>query len=64
MRVRQYADVDKQEVISKFYKERDEKRKAQFGNSEDVWEIRTKGVERAFWKDPNGDDGGEVAVKE
>jgi hypothetical protein len=64
MRVRQYADVDKQEVISKFYKERDEKRKAQFGSSEDVWEIRTKGVERAFWKDPNGDDGAELAVKE
>ena len=66
MRVRQYADVDKQEVIKEFYKERDEKRKQTFGNSEDVWEIRTKGVERAFWKDPNADAGGDgdVAVKE
>ncbi|KAM0691158.1 hypothetical protein Q7P36_009929 [Cladosporium allicinum] len=64
MRVRQYADFDKQEVIKEFYKERDEKRKQTFGNSEDVWEIRTKGVERAFWKDPNADGGGDVAVKE
>jgi hypothetical protein len=63
MRVRQYADVDKQEVIKEFYKERDEKRKQTFGNSEDVWEIRTRGVERAFWKDPNA-DAGDVAVKE
>jgi hypothetical protein len=63
MRVRQYADVDKQEVIKEFYKERDEKRKQTFGNSEDIWEIRTKGVERAFWKDPNA-DGGDVGVRE
>jgi hypothetical protein len=63
MRVRQYADKDKQEVIKEFYKERDAKRQQQFGSSEDVWEIRTKGVERAFWKDPNAEDG-DVAVKE
>jgi len=63
MRVRQYADADKQEVVKEFYRERDEKRKQQFGNSEDVWEIRTKGVERAFWKDPDA-EGGDVAVKE
>ena len=63
MRVRQYADVDKQEVIKEFYKDRDEKRKQEFGSSEDIWEIRTKGVEKAFWKDPNA-DGGDVAVKE
>ena len=63
MRVRQYADADKQEVIKEFYRERDERRQREFGSSEDVWEIRTKGVERAFWKDPDA-DGGDVAVKE
>lgn len=63
MRVRGYADADKQEVIKEFYKDRDAKRKQEFGNSEDVWDIRTKGVERAFWKDPNA-EGKDVAVKE
>jgi len=63
MRVRQYADKDKQEVIKEFYKERDAKRHQQFGSSEDIWEIRTKGVEKAFWKDPYAEDG-DVAVKE
>lgn len=63
MRVRQYADKDKQEVIKEFYKDRDAKRQQEFGSSEDVWEIRTKGVERAFWKDPKAEDG-DMAVKE
>lgn len=63
MRVRQYDDKDKQEVIKEFYKDRDAKRQQQFGSSEDIWEIRTKGVEKAFWKDPNVEDG-DLAVKE
>lgn len=63
MRVRQYADVDKQKVIKEFYRDRDEKRKRELGSSEDVWEIRTKGVERAFWKDPDA-DGGDISVRE
>ena len=63
MRVRQYADKDKQEVIKEFYKDRDAKRQQQFGSSEDIWEIRTKGVEKAFWKNVDAEDG-DVAVKE
>ena len=63
MRVRQYADKDKQEVIKEFYKDRDAKRQQQFGSSEDIWEIRTKGLEKAFWKNADAEDG-DVAVKE
>lgn len=63
MRVRQYADKDKQEVIKEFYKDRDATRQQQFGSSEDVWEIRTKGVGKAFWRDPKAEDG-DVAIKE
>lgn len=63
MRVRQYAEEDKQEVIKNYYKDREERRKKEFGSSEDVWDIRTKGVQRAFWKDPNEEDG-DMAVKE
>ena len=63
MRVRQYADKDKQEVIKEFYKDRDAKRQQQFGSSEDIWEIRTKGVEKAFWKNVDAEDG-DVALKE
>lgn len=63
MRVRQYADKDKQEVIKEFYKDRDAKRQQQFGSSEDIWEIRTKGVEKAFHKNIDVEDG-DVAVKE
>ena len=63
MRVRQYADKDKQEVIKEFYKDRDATRQQQFGSSEDVWEIRTKGVENAFWRDLKAEDG-DVALKE
>ena len=62
MRVRQYADKDKQEVIKEFYKDRDAKRQQEFGSSEDIWEIRTKGVEKAFYKMDAED--GDVAVKE
>jgi hypothetical protein len=63
MRVRQYDDKDKQEVIKEFYKDRDAKRQQQFGSSEDIWEIRTKGVEKAFHRSIDGEDG-DIAVKE
>lgn len=63
MRVRQYADKDKQEVIAEYYKDRDARRQQQFGSSEDIWEIRTKGLEKAFWKNADAEDG-DVAVKE
>ncbi|KAM0713556.1 hypothetical protein Q7P37_010518 [Cladosporium fusiforme] len=63
MRVRQYSEEDKQKVVVDYYKDREERKKKEFGSSEDVWELRTKGVDKAFWKDPNGDDG-DVAVKE
>lgn len=63
MRVRSYGEEDKQKVIVDYYRDREERKKKEFGSSEDVWELRTRGVERAFWKDPDGDEG-DVAVKE
>lgn len=65
MRVRGYKDEDKEKVVSEYYKDREERRKKEYGSSEDVWEIRTRGVERAFWKDPRGGgEEGDMAVKE
>ncbi|KXT12613.1 hypothetical protein AC579_383 [Pseudocercospora musae] len=63
MRTRTLPDHEKEDKIKNFYKERDEKRKAEHGSSEDVWQIRTRAVERAFWKDPD-DEEGDMRVKE
>lgn len=64
MRTRTFPEKQKAEAIKNFYKDRDEKRKEEFGNSEDVWEIRKVAVPRAFWKDPDADDEGGVKVKD
>lgn len=53
MRMRTIGEKDKGERIKEFYKERHEKQKEEKGSSEDVWELRTVAVEKAFWKDPN-----------
>lgn len=66
MRTRTMAPKDKEELVKGFYRDRDEKRKRQYGSSEDIWDLRTKAVERAFWRDPDEDVGTQrgVAVKE
>ncbi|KAK6413617.1 hypothetical protein LTR95_017843, partial [Oleoguttula sp. CCFEE 5521] len=48
MRIRTYKESDKQDLIADYYRKREERRKEKFGSSEDVWEIRTKGVDMAF----------------
>ena len=57
MRNRTLPGKDKEEMIAQYYLDRDERRKKERGSSEDVWEIRTKGVERAFDKDPYAEKG-------
>ena len=53
MRTRTLPDQDKEGMIAEFYADRDERRRKEVGNSESVWELREKAVEKAFWKDPN-----------
>lgn len=57
MRNRTLPAKDTEEMIAQYYLDRDERRKKERGSSEDVWEIRTKGVERAFHKDPDAEEG-------
>ncbi|EMC96735.1 hypothetical protein BAUCODRAFT_34127 [Baudoinia panamericana UAMH 10762] len=66
MRTRTLPSQDKEGMIREYYRARDERRRNENkGNSEDIWELRTKPVERAFWKDPDADDDGhDVQVKE
>ncbi|KAF2168343.1 hypothetical protein M409DRAFT_21777 [Zasmidium cellare ATCC 36951] len=63
MRNRTLPEKAKAEAIKNFYKERDERRKREWGSSEDVWEIRKVAVDRAFWKDPDREDE-DMQVKE
>ncbi|KAI7368214.1 hypothetical protein KC354_g2836 [Hortaea werneckii] len=56
MRNRTLPGKDKEEMIAQYYLDRDERRKER-GSSEDVWEIRTRGVERAFHRDPDAEEG-------
>lgn len=44
-------------MIAQHYVDRDERRKKKRRSSEDVWDIRTKGVERAFKRDPDAEEG-------
>lgn len=65
MRTRTLPERQKAEAIKSFYKDRDEKRKKEWGSSEDVWEIRKVAVDKAFWRDPDKDDDERgVTVKE
>ena len=59
MRTKSYSPAEKERQISEHYKDRDERKRKEFGSSEDVWEVRTKAVERAFQRDPDedGEDG-------
>lgn len=55
MRTRTLPEKEKEVEVARYYRERDEKRKLEKGSSEDVWEIRTRAVDRAFWRDPDED---------
>lgn len=64
MRVRTLPDHEKEEQIRDFYAKRDERRRKEFGSSEDVWEIRRTAVTSAFGKDPYKEEGSGVQVTE
>lgn len=53
MRTRTLDDGEKARQMTKFYQDRDTKRKEEHGSSEDVWDIRTRSVREAFGKDPD-----------
>ena len=58
MRTKSYAPEEKERQIREHYAEREERKRKEFGSSEDVWEMRTKAVERAFQRDPDAEEGG------
>lgn len=53
MRTRTLAEKERERQISEHYSKVLEKKRKEFGSSEDVWQIRDKPVERAFWRDPD-----------
>ena len=53
MRIRTLPGTEQEEKVKEYYRGRDEKRKKEWGSSEEVWDIRSKPVERAFWRDPD-----------
>lgn len=50
MRTKSLSQDEKERQIRDYYAAREERMKTDKGNSEDVWEIRTMPVKRAFWK--------------
>jgi len=56
MRINTLPDRDKQRMVRDYYAARDERRRKEFGSSEDVWEIREKAVTSAFGRDPDADE--------
>ncbi|KAK5172511.1 uncharacterized protein LTR77_002631 [Saxophila tyrrhenica] len=56
MRTRTLSGPEKEMQIREHYKQRDERKRGEFGSSEDVWEIREKPVLKAFWRDPDAED--------
>lgn len=56
MRTKSLSKEEKETQIRGYYAAREDRMKKEGGNSENVWEIRTKPVERAFWKDPDAVD--------
>lgn len=58
MRTRAYGPEEKERQVVEHYREREERKRKQFGSSEDVWQLRTKAVERAFQRDPDVDEDG------
>ncbi|KAK5109212.1 hypothetical protein LTR62_007194 [Meristemomyces frigidus] len=65
MRTRTLPAPDKERAVREYYRLRDEKRREEnAGNSEDVWELRTEAVQRAFWRDPESAEENHMGVKE
>ena len=65
MRTKSLPQKDKEAQIRDYYAAREERKRKEFGNSESVWEIREKPVQKAFWKDPDADeDGADLQLKE
>lgn len=62
MRIRTLPDHQKAPQIRDHYMKRDEERRKNFGNSEDVWEIRKTAVTRAFERDPDADEAAQDLV--
>ncbi|PNS19996.1 hypothetical protein CAC42_7963 [Sphaceloma murrayae] len=55
MRTKSYGEKERGELVAQYYEEREERekqRRSQGRSSEDVWEMRTEAVEKAFWKVP------------
>ncbi|KAF1353341.1 hypothetical protein BDV97DRAFT_346348 [Delphinella strobiligena] len=54
MRVKNLGDTERERSIAEWYENREERlKKERGGSSEDVWEIRTEPVKKAFWKNPD-----------
>lgn len=56
MRNRTLPMKNKEEVVAAWYEDREKRKKAEFGSSEDVWPLRETAVERAFWRDPDREE--------
>jgi hypothetical protein len=55
MRTRTLPAPERERQIREHYASREERKRKEFGSSEDVWEIREKPVTKAFWKDPDAE---------
>lgn len=65
MRTKSLSPQERERQIREHYAEREGRRRKAFGNSEDVWELRTKAVTHAFQRDPDAEEGGsELLVRE
>lgn len=54
MKIRTMGDEERQRQTAEWYAARDERvKKERGGSSEDVWELRSEPVKKAFWKDPD-----------
>ena len=54
MRVRTLSDKEREHQTAEWYESREDRiKKERAGSSEDVWELRTEPVKKAFWKDPD-----------
>lgn len=56
MRVRTNGKDERERQITEYYREREERRRKEWGSSESVWEVRTEPVRRAFWRDPDAEE--------
>lgn len=64
MRTKSLSPDEKERQILEHHQGRDERKRKELGSSEDVWELRTKAVERAFQRDPDEDEEGGHTVTE